>query len=188
MYQVNEIFYSLQGEGFHTGRAAVFVRFAGCNLRCHFCDTDFSHFELMTAEQIAERVFAYSSHPNTLIVLTGGEPSLQVDKALIDTLHQHNQTISIETNGTHRIPDGIDWVTLSPKADGTVVLTHADEVKVVLTNQSENELLNWMNTIDAKHYYLQPCSCSNTDAVVAFIQTHPKWRLSLQTHKYIHIQ
>lgn len=188
MYKVNEIFYSLQGEGFHTGRAAVFVRFAGCNLRCTFCDTDFSHFELLTAEQIAERVFAYSTNPYVLIVLTGGEPSLQVDQALVDTLHRHDQVIAIETNGTHQIPDNIDWVTVSPKADSTVVLTNANEVKVVLTNQSENKLQHWMETIDATYYFLQPCSCSNTDAVVAYIKSHPEWRLSLQTHKYIHIQ
>ena len=88
MYKVNEIFYSLQGEGFHTGKAAVFVRLSGCNLRCPFCDTDFSSFTLMTAAQIAERVFAYSTDADTLIVLTGGEPSLQADAALTEALHR----------------------------------------------------------------------------------------------------
>jgi len=188
MYHVNEIFYSLQGEGFHTGRAAVFVRFAGCNLRCPFCDTDFSHSEPMTAAQIAERVFAYSTDPDTLIVLTGGEPSLQVDKPLIDVLHSRRQTIAIETNGTHSLPDGIDWVTLSPKAGSTVLLTRADELKVVFTGQTSTELDTLKNSIQTTHYYLQPCSCSNTEAVVAYIRQHPQWRLSLQTHKYIHIQ
>lgn len=185
MYRINEIFHSLQGEGFHTGRAAVFVRFAGCNLRCPFCDTDFSHSEPMSAEQIAERVFAYSTNPGTLIVLTGGEPSLQVDEPLIQALHRHGQTITIETNGTHQIPDDIDWITLSPKADGTVVLDHADEVKVVYLEQ---DVQHWLTAIRAAHYYLQPCSCSNTDAVVDYVLAHPEWRLSLQTHKYIHIQ
>lgn len=195
MYRVNEIFHSLQGEGYHTGRAAVFVRFAGCNLRCPFCDTDFSYSEPMTAAQIADAVFAYSTHPGTLIVLTGGEPSLQVDQALIDELHRHGQTIAIETNGTHEIPDGIDWITVSPKADGTVagkvaevVLRQADEVKVVLTEATEKLLPLWRSTIRADHYYLQPCSCSNTDAVVAYVKAHPEWRLSLQTHKYINIR
>ena len=142
----------------------------------------------MTAEQIAERVFAYSTHPDTLIVLTGGEPSLQVDDALLQALHRYHQTITIETNGTHRIPDDIDWITVSPKADSTVVLTKADEVKIVLTNQPETNIQSWLTTIRASHYYLQPCSCSNTEDAVAYILRHPEWRLSLQTHKYIHIQ
>lgn len=188
IYKVNEIFYSLQGEGFHTGRAAVFVRFAGCNLRCPFCDTDFSQSEPMTAEQIADRVFVFSTHPETLIVLTGGEPSLQVDKALVDILHTHHQTISIETNGTQPIPDTIDWITVSPKAGTTTVLNYADEVKVVLTPQTAQELTNWRQMIHAQHYYLQPCSCQNTNDVVTYILHHPEWRLSLQTHKYIDIK
>ena len=188
MYRINEIFFSLQGEGFNTGRAAVFIRFAGCNLRCSFCDTDFAHGEQMTAEQIAQRVFAYSTHPDTLIVLTGGEPSLQADDALIRLLHSHHQTVAIETNGTHPLPASVNWVTVSPKAGSTVVLTHADEVKVVLTPDTQNLLDTWRQTIQARHYYLQPCSCANTDEVVAYILKHPEWRLSLQTHKYLHIQ
>lgn len=188
MYSINEIFYSLQGEGFHTGRAAVFVRFAGCNLRCPFCDTDYAHGEPMTAEQIAERVFAYCTHPDTLIVLTGGEPTLQADEELTVILHRHNQTITIETNGTHPVPRGVDWVTVSPKADAAVILRQADEVKLVFTGQAETDIQHWRTAIQASHYYLQPCSCSNTAEVVAFIQQHPGWRLSLQTHKYIHIQ
>lgn len=187
MYSVNDIFFSLQGEGFHTGRAAVFVRFAGCNLRCPWCDTDFSHHTPMTAEQIAERVFSYSTDPRTLIVLTGGEPSLQVDSALLSVLHRHHQTITIETNGTHPIPDDIDWITLSPKADSTVVLTRADELKLVYDDQPVEAIQQWLTAIPARHYFLQPCSCRNTDAVVAFILAHPQWQLSLQTHKYIHI-
>lgn len=202
MYKVNEIFYSLQGEGFHSGRAAVFVRFAGCNLRCPFCDTDFVHGEPMTAAQIAERVFAYSTDPATLIVLTGGEPSLQADDALIELLHSHQQTVAIETNGTHPIPAGINWVTVSPKADSTVVLTQSDEVKVVLTPETQNRLDAWRQAIHAEHYYLQPCwdarkqtdpnttdeACTNTKEVVAYILSHPEWQLSVQMHKYIHIQ
>lgn len=187
MYRVNEIFQSLQGEGFHTGHAAVFVRFAGCNLRCPFCDTDFSHSEPMTAEQIAERVFAYSTNSDTLIVLTGGEPSLQVDDALLEALHRHHQTIAIETNGTHEIPDDIDWVTVSPKADATVVLKNADEVKLVYDYQPVDYIQHWLTSIRASHYFLQPCSCNNTEAVIAYILAHPEWRLSLQTHKYINI-
>lgn len=217
VYHINEIFYSLQGEGFHTGRPAVFVRFAGCNLRCPFCDTDFSHSEPMTAEQIARRVFDYSTHPHTLIVLTGGEPSLQVDNELVDALHAHQQTVTIETNGTRPVPDNIDWVTLSPKAvpadeskvvltqadevkvvlshESKVVLTQADEVKVVFTESTEKLLPLWRTTIRASHYYLQPCAQpgtepirANTEAVVEYILSHPDWKLSLQTHKYLHIR
>ena len=207
VYHINEIFYSLQGEGFHTGRPAVFVRFAGCNLRCPFCDTDFSHSEPMTAEQIARRVFDYSTHPHTLIVLTGGEPSLQVDNELVDALHAHQQTVTIETNGTRPVPDNIDWVTVSPKVvsadeskvvlthDAKVVLTQADEVKVVFTESTEKLLPLWRTTIRASHYYLQPCAQpgtepiqANTEAVVAYILSHPDWHLSLQTHKYLHIR
>lgn len=200
-YHINEIFYSLQGEGFHTGQPAVFVRFAGCNLRCPFCDTDFSHSEPMTAQQIAERVFTYSTDPHTLIVLTGGEPSLQVDNQLIKALRAHHMTIAIETNGTRQIPDGIDWVTVSPKADDSVttstkangsvtplLLTHANEVKIVFTPQTLPLLDHWRSTIQADHYFLQPCSCANTDEVIAYILAHPYWRLSLQTHKYLHIR
>lgn len=235
VYHINEIFYSLQGEGFHTGRPAVFVRFAGCNLRCPFCDTDFSHSEPMTAEQIARRVFDYSTHPHTLIVLTGGEPSLQVDNELVDALHAHQQTVTIETNGTRPVPDNIDWVTLSPKAvpaadlpitqadeskvvltqtdesevaltqadevkvvlshASKVVLTQVDEVKVVFTESTEKLLPLWRTTIRASHYYLQPCAQpgtepirANTEAVVAYILSHPDWKLSLQTHKYLRIR
>lgn len=187
MYRVNEIFYSLQGEGYHTGRTAVFVRLAGCNLRCPFCDTDFSHSEPMSADAIAERVFAYSTSPDTLIVLTGGEPSLQADEALIEALHRHHQTLTIETNGTHPLPDGIDWITLSPKAGADVVLTHADEVKVVFTPDTVNDLPRWA-AFPAKQHYLQPCSCTNTEDVVRYILGHSEWRLSLQTHKYIDIR
>ena len=215
VYHINEIFYSLQGEGFHTGRPAVFVRFAGCNLRCPFCDTDFSHSEPMTAEQIARRVFDYSTHPHTLIVLTGGEPSLQVDNELVDALHAHQQTVTIETNGTRPVPDNIDWVTVSPKAvpadeskvvlshepkvvlshEPKVVLTQADEVKVVFTESTEKLLPLWRTTIRASHYYLQPCAQpgtepirANTEAVVAYILSHPDWKLSLQTHTYLRIR
>lgn len=194
MYQVNEIFYSLQGEGYHTGRAAVFVRLAGCNLRCPFCDTDFVHGEPMTAGQIAERVFGYSTDADTLIVLTGGEPTLQVDEPLVEALHRYGQTIAIETNGTHPVAGGVDWITVSPKAGAAVVLSRADELKLVMTGQSENEIQHWLTAVEARHHYLQPCwqpqntPASNVEAVVSYILAHPEWRLSLQTHKYIHIQ
>ena len=184
-YKVNEIFYSLQGEGYNTGAAAVFVRFAGCNLRCAFCDTEHQSFTCMTAQEIAAAVFGYSKNEHTLIVLTGGEPSLQVDKELIDALHAQHQKIAIETNGTLPLPKGIDWITVSPKQNTRIVQLWADEVKVVYEGQ---EVEHWLEEIKAKQYYLQPCSCKNTDEVIAYIKEHPQWRLSLQTHKYIGIQ
>lgn len=184
-YRINEIFYSLQGEGVHTGRPAVFVRFSGCNLQCPFCDTDFSRFTAMTADNIVAAVAECCHDSNAMIVLTGGEPSLQVDEPLLDALHRLGMTIAIETNGTHPLPVGIDWVTCSPKEGSRVVLDSADEVKVVLTG-NDPEL--WRRTIRAQHYLLQPCSCRNTGQVVEYILQHPWWRLSLQTHKYLEIQ
>lgn len=188
-YRVNEIFYSLQGEGFHSGTPAVFVRFSGCNLACPFCDTDFAAFSEMTAEAIADRVEALlpeQKRSAAIIVLTGGEPALQVDAALLAELHSRlSLPIHIETNGTHPLPAGIDWVTCSPKAGSEVVLKEADEVKVVYTGTSPEP---WHDAIRARQYFLQPCSCANTEAVVSYILAHPWWRLSLQTHKYTGIR
>lgn len=188
-YRVNEIFYSLQGEGFHSGTPAVFVRFSGCNLACPFCDTDFAAFSEMTAEAIADRVEALlpeQKRSAAIIVLTGGEPALQVDAALLAELHSRLPLpIHIETNGTHPLPAGIDWVTCSPKAGSEVVLKEADEVKVVYTGTSPEP---WHDAIRARQYFLQPCSCANTEAVVSYILAHPWWRLSLQTHKYTGIR
>ena len=115
MYRVNEIFYSLQGEGANTGTPAVFVRFAGCNLRCPFCDTEFDSYTEMTAAEIADEIGRF---PADFVVLTGGEPSLQVDDALVETLHARDLVIAVETNGTRPLPADIDWVTCSPKESG----------------------------------------------------------------------
>lgn len=197
MYNVNEIFYSLQGEGANTGTPAVFVRFAGCNLRCPFCDTDFSASTPMTAEAIVEAVEQY---PSNLVILTGGEPSLQVDEALISALHDHDLCIAIETNGTRELPEGIDWVTVSPKEGSHVVLHEADEVKVVFVGQ---DVEPYCDDIAAESYYLQPCSreevietpdgpvtrrTDNHEEVIAYCLAHPHWSLSLQTHKMLGIQ
>lgn len=132
MRKINEIFYSLQGEGFHTGTPAVFVRFSGCNLRCSFCDTRHEEGVMMTDEEIVEKV---SSFPARMVILTGGEPSLWIDKALISRLREAGKQICIETNGTRPLPDGIDWVTCSPKENAPVVLERVDEIKVVYTGQ-----------------------------------------------------
>ncbi len=181
MRKINEIFYSLQGEGYYTGTPAVFVRFSGCNLKCSFCDTQHEDGVLMSDEEILEEVNKY---PSATVILTGGEPSLWIDREFVDRLHRAGKYVSIETNGTHVLPDNIDWVTCSPKQGGALHIIRMDEVKVVYEGQdiAEYELL------PAKHFFLQPCSGANIKETVDCVMQHPKWRLSLQTHKLIDIQ
>lgn len=181
MKKINEIFYSLQGEGFHTGIPAVFIRFSGCNLKCSFCDTRHEEGTWMSDEEIVERVLRY---PAQMVILTGGEPSLWIDENLICLLHNQGKYVCIETNGTHVVPKNLDWVTCSPKEGAAVVLTHIDEIKVVYTGQD----LTKYASMNSRYHFLQPCSCQNTELVVDYILRHPQWRLSLQTHKLIHIQ
>ena len=183
-YRINEIFYSLQGEGYFTGCPSVFIRFSGCNLHCSFCDTDFASYTEMTASEILSAVQALTPDQRVHIVLTGGEPTLQLDESLLDTLHETGKMICLETNGTKNPPHGIDWLTCSPKQDTTISVPYCDELKVVFT-KPEVEL--WHTLIPSTHCYLQPCSQQNTAEVVAYIKEHPWWRLSLQTHKYINI-
>ena len=204
MYKVNEIFYTLQGEGAHSGIPAVFVRFSGCNLRCPWCDTDFVASTPMTAEEIVAEMLSLYDLPNVrrkMCVLTGGEPSLQVDKALIDALHAAGFYICIETNGTRPLPEGIDWITCSPKADTTLALTKVNEVKVVFTGTYDPEV--WRTKIEAEHWMLQPLRYTgewllehavdeweddrndNLDDTVRYILAHPFWRLSVQLHKIV---
>ncbi len=179
MRKINEIFYSLQGEGFHTGTPAVFVRFSGCNLKCSFCDTQHEEGILMSDEEILQTISVF---PSNVIILTGGEPSLWIDQTFIDLLHRAGKYICIETNGTNPLPEGIDWVTCSPKG-APLRLSHMDEVKVVYTGQDLTEYEN----LKATWHFLQPCSCRNIKEVVEYILDHPRWRLSLQTHKLINI-
>ncbi|RRD02637.1 7-carboxy-7-deazaguanine synthase QueE [Prevotella sp. OH937_COT-195] len=200
MYRINDIFSSLQGEGHNTGRAATFVRFAGCNLRCSFCDTDFSEYSEMTAGEIVDAV---AKHPARFVVLTGGEPSLQTDDTLVNALHEAGFTIAMETNGTRRCPEGIDWVTVSPKKmlheTGNLddmekyedALRRANEIKIVFDGEHDPEdfLPSSFNT-PTPLLYLQPCDTGDTNRnkeilskCIAYIMSHPKWRLSLQTHK-----
>lgn len=189
MYRVNEIFYSLQGEGANTGTPAVFVRFSGCNLSCFFCDTDFSSYTEMSVEDIVRAVSAF---PAKMVVLTGGEPALQVDKKLVDALHAVNKFLAIETNGTRPLPSGIDYITVSPKETGKLALSEADEVKVVYVGQDVEKYREW---ISASRYFLQPCSnevdgilSDNREEVIRYCLDHPNWRLSLQTHKILNIR
>lgn len=195
-YSINEIFYSLQGEGYYTGRPAVFIRFAGCNLRCPFCDTDFSKGRAMTAAEIVKAVHVLHINPRPFIVLTGGEPTLQVDGELISALHELSATIAMETNGTRPVPDGIDFVTCSPKCDfmnDYPVIPRANEVKVVYDGEHLPD--KWIERIVADHYYLQPCDTGDPEKnraiqqeAVAYCLQHPRWRLSLQTQKILNVR
>ncbi len=191
-YKINEIFYTIQGEGHYTGRPAVFIRFSGCNLKCPFCDTKFDTYNLMTTEEIIREINCLTSGNNSglLVVLTGGEPTLQVSSELIDALHKEKLYIAIETNGTHKIPEKIDWITYSPKEQTTNSnsqerLSFVNELKIVYIGQ---DVEKYYNNIKALHYYLQPCSGKNIKETVEYILKHPHWQLSLQTQKIIGIK
>lgn len=195
MYKINEIFYSLQGEGFHAGTPAVFVRFSGCNLRCSFCDTQHQEGQMMSVQEIVEEVNKYPLAP--LVVLTGGEPSLFIDETFVAELKRKTgKKIAIETNGTRPLPSNLDWVTLSPKSafEGgdlePCVLTYCDELKVIYLGQD----LTQYDGIEAKHRFLQPCFCedetqrkANMKACVDAVMQNPGWRLSLQIHRVLNI-
>lgn len=202
IYRVNEVFYSLQGEGFWTGTPMVFVRLSGCNLQCPFCDTDHSAFTEMTADDIMAAARSCGGACKR-ICLTGGEPSLQVDDALVSALHAAGYTLHMETNGTCSVPSMIDWVTLSPKADvpglkgnGSVVLERADEVKLVFDGTLSQERLDYWAEFPANWHFLQPCDTGNPDKnrallrqTIDYVQSHAGlWRLSLQTHKLLNIR
>lgn len=191
-YRVNDIFYSLQGEGHNAGRAAVFVRFSGCNLHCSFCDTDFSHFETLTAQEIIRRMQTLipQGAEKPIVVLTGGEPTLQADAALLDAIHAARfPFIAMESNGTKEPPAELDWLTVSPKEKATV--RRCNELKVLYDGANEPD----DRGIQADYYYLQPLDTGNEaengrilEGCIAYIKTHPRWRLSLQTHKLIGIK
>jgi 7-carboxy-7-deazaguanine synthase len=209
-YAVKEIFYTLQGEGAQSGRAAVFCRFAGCNLWsgrendrasavCQFCDTDFvgvnglggGRFE--TAGDLAEAIVAQwpPEHPagTRFVVCTGGEPLLQVDRELIDALHVHEFEIAVETNGTVAAPVGLDWICVSPKAGAPLVQTTGDELKLVFPQT--NALPEKFEGLEFRNFFLQPMDGPerehNTQLALRYCMAHPMWRLSLQTHKLLGI-
>jgi 7-carboxy-7-deazaguanine synthase (Cx14CxxC type) len=214
-YAVKEIFYTLQGEGAHAGRPAVFCRFSGCNLwsgreadrataACQFCDTDFAGVDgvgggkFATAEALAtaiDKAWPRSSNAEgkiqgrKFVVCTGGEPLLQLNSALIDALHSLNFEIAVETNGTLAAPTGIDWICVSPKAGTRLVQESGDELKLVFpqtgVDPAELQILSFRN------FFLQPMDgpnrIINTDLAVRYCLDHPLWRLSLQTHKFLGI-
>lgn len=188
MYHINEIFYSLQGEGIHTGEPAVFVRFSGCNLSCSWCDTDFTASQEMSAAQITDEVLRLwpDSQKRPFVILTGGEPALQADNKLVEALHAINAYVAIETNGTRQLADGFDWVTCSPKHNSFLRIKYASEVKVVYDGTYDPDI--WRNELDSLNWLLQPLddgNKTNTDEVVQYILTHPAWRLSVQLHKIL---
>ena len=189
LMKINEIFYSLQGEGHYTGTPAVFVRFAGCNLKCSFCDTDFTSFTEMTEDDIVREIGQY---PTNHIVITGGEPTLQITASLVSKLHDAGKYVQIETNGTNVLPEGcnIDWITCSPKYKA-VRLQHIDELKVVFEGQDMSQY----DGLTATEYRLQPCDTQDEEKnkeilrqTIDFILKNPKWKLSLQTHKILNVR
>lgn len=185
-YPINEIFLSVQGEGVHTGVPMVFVRFSGCNRACPFCDTDFGASMPMTASDIVAAVLEYKV---PTVLLTGGEPALWADDALIQLLHKHGLRIHMETNGTLDVSNDLDWVTCSPKdVMPRINPNDVNELKIVLTDDTEPRLEQLRNMFPTAVCCLQPCSGTNTDKAVEYVLTHPQWRLSLQTHKLINIR
>jgi 7-carboxy-7-deazaguanine synthase len=209
-YAVKELFYTLQGEGANAGRPAVFCRFAGCNLWsgreadratavCRFCDTEFVGTDgagggkFVTAEQLAAAVAAAwppgDGAARPLVVCTGGEPLLQLDPPLIDALHAAGFEIAVETNGTQPRPAGLDWVCVSPKAEAELILTSGDELKLVYPQDGAPP--ERYAGLQFREFFLQPMDGpereANTRAALAYCLAHPRWRLSLQTHKLLGI-
>jgi len=212
-YSVKEIYYTLQGEGVHTGRPAVFLRFAGCNLWsgreehrdqsvCRFCDTEFvgvdgpggGKFE--SARELASEVSKYwhatGAESRPYVVCTGGEPLLQLDGAAIGALHDAGFEIGVESNGTIQAPQGIDWLCISPKGSAALAQLSGDELKLVYPQQEKTAQPCEFEHLSFQHFYLQPlddpCRDENTRRAVEFCKQNPRWRLSLQTHKYLGIE
>ena len=210
-YTVREIYFTLQGEGAHTGRPAVFLRFAGCNLWsgrerdradavCKFCDTEFvgtggpGGGKFVSAHDLAAAVrsrWPSAERSRPYVVCTGGEPLLQLDSAAIESLHSAGVEIGVESNGTIAAPAGIDWLCISPKADAKLVQVSGNELKLVYPQVEESAQPGKFERLQFDHFYLQPlfdeCVTENTRAVIDYCLEHPQWKLSLQTHKIIGI-
>jgi len=210
-YRVKEIFYTLQGEGANTGRPAVFCRFAGCNLWsgheqdraqaiCQFCDTDFVGVdgtgggEFASADDLAQSISSFWPAPSgagqPFVVCTGGEPLLQLDPPLIESLHRLGFTLAIETNGTCSCPEGVDWICVSPKAGAKLLLQAGDELKLIFPQDGLEP--EQFETLAFQHFFLQPMDGPDreryTQLAVRYCLEHPRWRLSLQTHKFLGIR
>jgi 7-carboxy-7-deazaguanine synthase len=208
MYTVKEVFFTLQGEGANTGRAAVFCRFTGCNLWngkesdrahavCKFCDTDFVGVgpdggRFPDAASLAQAVADKwpEGHAAKFVVCTGGEPLLQLDEALVEAFHERDFRVAVETNGTQLAPPGIDWICVSPKANAELVLKRGNELKLVYPQRDAAP--ERFESLDFEEWFLQPMDgpdrVANTQAAMEYCLTHPQWRLSLQTHKTLGIR
>lgn len=211
-YSVKEVFYTLQGEGLQAGKPAVFCRFAGCNLWtgreedrstavCRFCDTDFVGTDgtfggkYAAAKDLADRIqslWPKGDNIHRLVVMTGGEPLLQLDQALIDELHARDFRIAVETNGTIKAPNGIDWICVSPKAGAPMLQTEGNELKLVYPQLGLMPGDLNLAALRFEHYLLQPmdgpAAVKNAADAIAHCQAHPQWRLSVQTHKLLGIR
>ncbi len=208
MYSVKEIFYTLQGEGFHAGRPAVFCRFSGCNLWtgreqdratavCSFCDTDFVGVgpdggKFATAGELANAIAARwpAAGGKPFVVCTGGEPLLQLDAPAVAALHARGFEVAVETNGTQPVPAGIDWVCVSPKADAALAVGGGNELKLVFPQ--ERAMPERFAGLAFEHFYLQPMdgpsAAETTAATLAYCLAHPQWHMSVQTHKALGIR
>ncbi|MBK8080945.1 MAG: 7-carboxy-7-deazaguanine synthase [Saprospiraceae bacterium] len=207
-YKIKEIYYTIQGEGYHTGRPAIFCRFSGCNLWsglekdrdkaiCKFCDTDFWGMDgknggNFSKEELTDMILSLWPKDINLpvfLVCTGGEPGLQMDEPLVTYLHKKKVEIAIETNGTVELPTGLDWVCVSPKADADILVTKGNELKLVYP-QSENQPGDFEH-LSFDYFFLQPLDdenqMENIKACVTYCMQNPRWNLSLQTHKFIGI-
>lgn len=180
MYLIKEIFYSIQGEGKWAGLPAIFIRFAGCNLACSWCDTNWDNPTKMSLDDIESEVKKY---PARHIIFTGGEPTLQLDRTMVKRFKK-NYYLHIESNGTKYIPKGINWVTISPKQNSNWIIKKGNELKVVYEGQ---DLQQYENT-KFVYYYLQPCSMKNIEETVEACKKNPKWSLSIQTQKILNIR
>lgn len=206
IYSIKEIYYTLQGEGFHSGRPAIFCRFSGCNLWsgreedrataiCQFCDTDFwgtdgENGGKYTAESLTQKILElWPLADQPFIVFTGGEPALQLDSELITSLKKYQSEIAIETNGTLELTSGIDWICMSPKANTDVIVTKGDELKIVFPQEGIDPIS--FIDFDYKHFYIQPMDNpmreENTLQAIEFCKKNPKFKLSIQSHKYLNI-
>lgn len=205
MYSVKEIYYTLQGEGFHSGRPAVFCRFSGCNLWtgreedrdkaiCQFCDTEFVGTDGVNggkynAAELVIQIKSLFPGPDCFVVCTGGEPGLQIDDELVKTFHESNIEIAIETNGTVELPVGIDWITMSPKANTEIVIQAGNELKIVYPQS--NIKPQDFEQYAFEHFFVQPMDSpayeDNLKQSINFVKENPNWKLSVQTHKQIGI-
>ena len=208
MYAVKEIYYTIQGEGFHAGRPAVFCRFSGCNLWsgreedrskaiCQFCDTNFwgtdgengGKYNVNELVSLIKSLFP-ADQPNPYVVCTGGEPALQVNELLVNALHKEGFQVGIETNGTHEIPASLDWICMSPKANTDIIIDKGDEIKIVVP-QNGIDPKNF-ESMGFDHFFIQAMESEKWDHNIKFaieyVMCNPKWRLSVQTHKYIGVK